>query len=480
MIVSKAVRILLIEDSEDDAVFLERVLKRDGLKSIIKRISTSDEMKRALEDNSWDAILCDYMMPEFSIPDAMKEVEMRGLDLPFIIVSGTISDEIAVEMMKSGAHDYLTKNNLSRLVPAIEREIGEAEQRRKRRTAEAALRESERQHRMLVESLSDTVFVIHQDGEISECYSESGLIPGTGSGKQIGKKMSDIFPASIAEIYSKASKAVIDQNTSTSFEHPLDVAGEKKWFSSRISPHEDGRRIVVLMRDVSALKKAEEEARAAHNVALLYQDITGHDIRNYLQAILIASDLLQTDENEKTKLSLIDYINESVTECSDLIRSVQDTATLLTTPLEKTSIDFSLKSSIEAFQERHKDVTIEQQIEVKQAVVIADEFLLHCFENILDNSKKHNESEKKQVWVHLSNKGEGYEITIADNGPGIKDDLKKNLLNPERRAGGVGILQCAQIARKYGGTLQILDRVNGDSSQGAKFRLWLPKAPNGS
>ncbi|MHA1944363.1 MAG: response regulator, partial [Candidatus Thorarchaeota archaeon] len=412
MIVSKEVRILLIEDSEDDAVLLERVLRKDGLNPIIKRISTSDEMKRALDDNSWDAILCDFMMPKFSIPDAMNEVELRGLDLPFIIVSGTISDEMAVEMMKSGAHDYLTKNNLSRLVPAIEREIGEAEQRSKRRVAEEALRESERKHRMLVESLSDTVFVLHRDGEISECYSKIGLIPG----QQVGRKIIDIVPFTTNSLYVGAFKEVIEQNVSRSFEHPMEIAGEKRWFSSRISPHEDGIRVVVLMRDVTALKKAEEDARAAHNVALLYQDITGHDIRNYLQAILIASDLLYTDETDPTKLSLIDHVNESVLECSDLIRSVETTATLLTTPLEKTSIDFSLLSCVDAFQRDHKDVTIEKKIEAKKAVTNADEFLFHLFMNLLSNAEKHNENENKRIWVHLAESGDGYEVTISDNG----------------------------------------------------------------
>jgi signal transduction histidine kinase len=357
--VSKEIRILLIEDSEDDAILLERVLRKDGLKPELKRISTSDEMKQSLDEGSWDAILCDYMMPEFSIPDAMKEVAKRGLDLPFIIVSGTISDEIAVQMMKSGAHDYLTKHNLSRLVPAIEREIEEADQRRKRRSA-------------------------------------------------------------------------------------------------------------------------EEDLRTAHNVALLYQDITGHDIRNYLQAILIASDLLSVDETDSYKLSLIEHITESVMQCSELIRSVQTTASLLSTPLEKTSIDFTLKSCIESFKKDFKQVTIDSRIESKKAVTRADKFLRHLIMNVLSNAEKHNDSDEKHIWLYLGvslgESGVGYELTIADNGPGITDDHKKNLMDPARRAGGVGILQCIQIAKKYRGTFEIQDRVEGDSSQGAKFRLWLPRA----
>ncbi|MFW9794743.1 MAG: sensor histidine kinase [Candidatus Thorarchaeota archaeon] len=355
MIVSKEVRVLLIEDSEDDAILLERVLRKDGLAPIIEQIHTSEEMKRALEEKTWDVILCDYSIPAFSIPDAMNEIAQRELDIPFIIVSGTISDEIAVEMMKSGAHDYLTKNNLSRLVPAIEREIEEADQRKKRRMAEEAL-------------------------------------------------------------------------------------------------------------------------RTAHNVALLYQDITGHDIRNYLQAILIASDLLSSDETDPKKISLIDHISESVNECSELICSVQTTASLLFTPLEKMSIDFTLESCIESFKREYKKATIYTDITAKNAVIEADKFLNHLILNVLSNAVKHNSSDDKHVWIHLGESDEGYELKISDNGPGITDDHKRNLMNPERRAGGVGILQCVQIAKKYRGSFEILDRVEGDSAQGAAFRLWLPKA----
>jgi PAS domain S-box-containing protein len=474
--VNEPVRILLIEDSEDDALLIERVLKKGGLEPTLERVSNAKEMTRALSESEWDAILCDYMMPEFSIKDAMKEIADRRLDLPFIIVSGTISDEVAVEMMQAGAHDYLTKNNLSRLVPAIEREIAEAGQRRQRRAAEEALHESERKHRMLVESLTDIVFVLSPDGVISEFYSQSGIVPGVSPGMHVGRRMSDLLQAEAAEKFTNAAIEVLSSGESQSFEHPLEMIDTKKWSSVNISPHEDGKRVVVLIRDVSALKKAEEEARAAHNVALLYQDITGHDIRNYLQAIMIASDLLSTDETDMTRSSLIEHINDSVAECSSLIASVQTTATLLTTPLEKMSLDFTLKSCIDAFLSEHDDITVEKKIMVKEAVILADHFLNHLISHMLSNAEKHNESERKSIWVELAESNGGYALIVADNGPGISKVMKKNLLNPERRSGGVGIHQCVQITSKYRGTFEILDRVEGDYSKGAMFRMWLPKA----
>ena len=181
------VRILIVEDSEDDAILLERELRKGNMEVEMKRISTSIEMKQELHGSTWDAIICDYMMPEFTVNDALSLVHNEGFDLPFIIVSGTISDEIAVEMMKAGAHDFLAKNNLSRLVPALKREIVEAGNRHKRRVAEEALRESERKHRMLIESLNDTVIVFNAEGNVSEFYSQTPIVQDLSIEKHQGK-----------------------------------------------------------------------------------------------------------------------------------------------------------------------------------------------------------------------------------------------------------------------------------------------------
>jgi two-component system cell cycle sensor histidine kinase/response regulator CckA len=470
--VNNHLRLLLIEDNEDDALLLERLIKKSGYDLELKLVCTAIELGQVLDDGEWDAVLCDYMMPNFSVRDAMDVIRHHGLDMPFIIVSGTISDETAVEMMKAGAHDYLTKNNLSRLIPALNREISEAEQRRKRREAEERLKESERKHRMLIESITDIVLVLTSTGIVSEFYSQVPLYEKLSIPEHVGKSIDDIFPQSISYKIKVLINATLQNHLTTSFEYPL--AG--KWHSAKISLHEDGQRVVMVSRDVTELKGAEEAARQSHAIAMLYQDITGHDIRNLLQAIMIASDLLFEDETDSSKKTLIHHVTEAVNEASEIITSVQATAMLLSTPLEKTSLDFTLKSCISMFNEQHQDVDIVSNIDVTSAMVNADKYLCHMLMNIFSNAVKHNDNNKKKIWARLSKRAEGYELTIADNGPGIKDSLKKNLIDPERRSGGVGILQCIQIASKYGGAFEILDRIEGDWSQGTKVRVWLPKA----
>ena len=133
-------RVLLIEDSEQDAGLILRELRKAGYSPVHKRVQTADEMSAALDSESWDVVLCDHAMPEFNGLAALGLLRQKDRDLPFIIVSGQIGEDVAVEAMKAGANDYIMKGNLKRLVPAIQREISDAQVRREREKAEEELR----------------------------------------------------------------------------------------------------------------------------------------------------------------------------------------------------------------------------------------------------------------------------------------------------------------------------------------------------
>jgi signal transduction histidine kinase len=139
--VNRSLQVLLVEDSEEDAALLKLELERAGYNAHYQRVDSAEQTKAALEQQSWDLIIADYRLPRFSGLGALALVrEIGRLDVPFIIVSGLITDSDAVAAMKSGAHDYVMKDNLARLGPAVERELREAEVRRQRRLAEEAVR----------------------------------------------------------------------------------------------------------------------------------------------------------------------------------------------------------------------------------------------------------------------------------------------------------------------------------------------------
>lgn len=139
---NKPLRVLIVDDSEDDALLLVRKLKRDGFNPTFERVDTPEAMEDALSKNTWDIILSDYNMPRFDAFAALAILKKSGIDIPFIIVSGAIGEETAVAAMKAGAHDYIMKDNLARLVAAIERELGEAQIRHKKRETEKQLEHS--------------------------------------------------------------------------------------------------------------------------------------------------------------------------------------------------------------------------------------------------------------------------------------------------------------------------------------------------
>ena len=139
----QSLQVLLIEDSENDALLLELELQRAGYEPSCCRVETPDAMNAALQRQHWDLVVADYVMPRFNGLAALALVKEQGLDLPFIVVSGHITDNTAVAAMKAGAHDYVMKNNLARLGPAVRRELREAEVRRERRRAEEQRRAAE-------------------------------------------------------------------------------------------------------------------------------------------------------------------------------------------------------------------------------------------------------------------------------------------------------------------------------------------------
>jgi PAS domain S-box-containing protein len=162
---STSLNILIIEDSEDDALLLAGCFKRAGYTLEFQRVENADATRQAMLAGGWDAILSDHSMPGFNALAALALMQELHLDLPFIIVSGVIEEETAIAAMRAGAHDYLSKDRLDRLVPAVEREMREARNRSERRTALETVKENEARFRALVSNIPGMVFqLLRQSG----------------------------------------------------------------------------------------------------------------------------------------------------------------------------------------------------------------------------------------------------------------------------------------------------------------------------
>ena len=132
----KALRVLIVDNSEDDTLLIIRELKKDGYNPVHERVETSAAMKKTLKEKQWDIILCDYKLTKFNAPSAIAVLKETNIDIPIIIVSGTVGEDVAIECMRLGAQDYIMKRNLSRLCPAIARELRQAKANRRSAASE--------------------------------------------------------------------------------------------------------------------------------------------------------------------------------------------------------------------------------------------------------------------------------------------------------------------------------------------------------
>jgi HD-GYP domain-containing protein (c-di-GMP phosphodiesterase class II) len=196
MLKDRSLRALMIEDSEDDVLLMIRELKRNGYNPVYERIETAGAMKNALEDKQWDIILCDYNMPKFNAPSALALLKEANIDIPVIIVSGTIGEETAVACMHSGAQDYIMKGNLSRLGPAIARELEETKIRIKEKRVEESLRKSEERFKMQYHGSPIPTFTWQKTGEdfvLLECNDAARTVIGENAEKFINKTAQEMY-----------------------------------------------------------------------------------------------------------------------------------------------------------------------------------------------------------------------------------------------------------------------------------------------
>ncbi len=191
---SKPLRVLSIEDSENDFLLLVEQLREGGYDLTIARVDTAAAMEAALAEAAWDVVITDFRLPRFSGADAVALLRSSGYDMPLIVVSGTIGEEKAAALLKAGADDYVSKDNLSRLVPVVERALREKAERRAREKAEE-------RYRQIVETTYEGIWLIDAAGRTEFANARLGEILGTTPESMLGRPLADyVFPEDEADL----------------------------------------------------------------------------------------------------------------------------------------------------------------------------------------------------------------------------------------------------------------------------------------
>jgi PAS domain S-box-containing protein len=265
---NKPLRVLVIEDSEFDAAMLVNLLRQGGYTVTWQRVQTAAGMRAALASASWDIVLSDHQMPEFSAPEALALLQASGQDLPFIIVSGGIGEATAIAAMKAGAHDYLIKGQLGRLVPAVERELREAANRAARRQAERSLQESELRYRLLFENSPDAVALVDAQGQIRFVNPAVEAVFGYSAAEIVGHSFADLLAPQAALGRLGEALAHVEPGLARAGGPRLETVGRRK--DAQEIPVEIGfgqmemegkKWAIAFIRDLTERKKAEKTLR---------------------------------------------------------------------------------------------------------------------------------------------------------------------------------------------------------------------------
>jgi PAS domain S-box-containing protein len=256
----KLLHVLVIEDSENDSALLLEELRQKGYEPVSERVQTAGELMAAMDRHVWDVLLSDYVMPQFSGPDALKLIREKGFDVPFIVVSGTYGEEAAVHMMKAGANDYIVKSNLSRLVPAIERELEAAKSRRECAQGEAAMQFLA----AIVESTDDAIYGIKMDGSIASWNRAAERIYGYRPAEIVGRNVSLLYPDErLDELLDVMDRVKRGDHVGRSESARVRKGGRQVPVSTTVSPikNKEGKVIgaSVIARDITVRKRNEQE-----------------------------------------------------------------------------------------------------------------------------------------------------------------------------------------------------------------------------
>lgn len=298
----KPLRVLIVEDSEDDTQLLLRELRRGGYDPMHERVESAAAMASALARQPWDLVIADYSVPNFNSTTALALLKAQGQDLLFLIVSGTITEETAVATMKAGADDYLLKGNLKRLIPAIERGLREAECRRERQRAEEALRKSQDLKSSIIQSALDCIIVMDHQGLILEFNPAAEHTFGYTRVAALGKPLVDLLiPPSLREHYRRGLALYLATGEGLVLGKRVEITAMRAdgtEFPAELSmtPMDvEGQPIfTAFLQDLSEQKQLEELVRQVQKMESVGRLAGGivHDFNNILTVIGSYSEML--------------------------------------------------------------------------------------------------------------------------------------------------------------------------------------------
>ncbi|MEO8799752.1 MAG: response regulator [Polyangiaceae bacterium] len=500
-----ALRVLLVEDSPTDAKLVARALQSINCEITLERVETAKGLRAALECGLWDVVLSDWSLPQFSARAALEIVKSMDLDLPFIIVSGTIGEELAIEAMRAGAHDYVLKDKLTRLAPAVEREIRERKSRGDRRAAEKALHDSELRYRRLAESGVIGIVVADLEGHILEANKAYLTMMGYERAELIGGPVlwPHLAPPEAAPQMVIAEKQLSAVGVAAPWE--MDAVrkdGTRAPMLVGVAMLDDSK-CIAFAADLTEQKRVEEallksdlQLRQAQKMEAVGRLAGGvaHDFNNALSVILSYGDLMLLDLGPNDPMREdVEEIRKAGRRAADLTRqllifsrqqvlepkilNLNDVLSSMDQMLKRLvgeDVDLSLRAGDDLATIKADPSNIEQAVmnlvvNARDAMPIGGKLVIETANIDLDSSY-----ELQQV---VSKAGPHVMLSITDSGIGMDASVQAHIFEPffttkpKDKGTGLGLSTVFGIAHQSGGGVS----VHSAPGQGTTFKVYFPR-----
>lgn len=496
-------RILLVEDNPDDAELVLYALESAGLACEAKRVQRPESFREALlEEGPWDVILSDFALPRFDAHAALRILQESGLETPFIILSGTIGEHIAVEAMKAGAQDFFAKDNLTRLPAAIQREIAEAEVRRERRQALSELRRVEERHRLVVESIRDYAIVMLDPQGCVATWNR-------GAERLLAWSVDDIVGHPLAQFFAQEAREAREPEAMLAGALAHGSYRREGWCVRRdgsrffaechVERIVDGELLLgfsCIIHDTTAKKRLVDELRQAVRSRDEFLAVAAHELKTPLTAVQLVLESLQRTRRSRPETPLgepqlagrIDRLERQLDRLTDLVDRLLDVGRLggaggdaRALRREPTDLGELASAVVERLKDDARLARSELRLHRPEAPLVgqwdrlAVELLLT---NLLANAIKYGAGHPVDIVVEAVVDHASARLVVQDRGIGIEAQDQQRIFErferavPDRHYGGfgVGLWLVRQVALAHEGTV----RVDSAPGQGARFTVELP------
>lgn len=494
-------RILNLEDDPKDTELIQARLEEEGIACELVRVETEADYASAIEQGGYDLFLVDYKLPDFDGMSALAIAKEKCPDIPFVFVSGSIGEEMAIEALKNGATDYVLKDKLSRLAPAVRRALKETKERSERKKSEEALKEANEFNRQVIESAQEGIIVYGLDLNYRRWNSFMELLTGLPAAEVLGRHPLEVLPfLQETGIMTGIEKALAGEVTlAERFRFNVPQTGRSGWASEISAPLKNAKGdiigVITTVRDITEHLKLEDQLRHAQKMEAVGTLAGGiaHDFNNILNVIMgygiMVSDKLEAGSNLKEQMNEVLTAAERAATLTKRLLVFSRKQVVEVKPVNLNEIIVGIQKMLARMV--RENIEINLNLAGSPLIVLADagqmeQVLMNLATNARDAMPEGGrltigtglqELDEEYVAAYGYGKPGKYAlITIADTGCGMDAETQEKLFEPFFTTKGIGEGTGLGLAITYG----IIKQHNGyikvysELGKGTEFKIYMP------